>query len=90
MTTFHYRQRSAHARRGFVRFVCDADGVGTNGQMRAVLLDHANREDEQRPLTIERINPGPGELFKLVGFSTWKRKARVRWLPEPGPPPHSR
>ena len=43
-----------------------ADGVGTDGQMRAMLLDHSHRQDEQCPLTIEGINLGPGELLELV------------------------
>ena len=31
-----------------------------------MLLDHSYRQDEQGPLTIERINLGPGELLELV------------------------
>ena len=63
-------QSPAHTPRRAVRLVRDADRVGTNGQMRAVLLDHSHRQDEQCPLTIEGINLRPGELFELVDFRT--------------------
>jgi hypothetical protein len=31
-----------------------------------MLFEHADRQDEQRPLAIERVNLGPRELFELV------------------------
>ena len=59
-------ERPAHTRRGPVRFVRYTDGVCPDGEMRAMLLDHSQREDEQRSLTIEGINLGPGELVQFV------------------------
>ena len=70
MTTFQSGSARLTRLDGAVRFVHDAERVGTNGQMRAVFLDHAHRQDEQRPLTIEGINLRPGELFELVDFRT--------------------
>ena len=53
-----------------------------------MLLDHAHREEEQGPLTIEGINLGPRELLKLVD-SRPGRGVRIALPPDLDPPPQS-
>ncbi len=71
-------QRPADPRRGRNGFVCDPDGVGTDRQMRAMLLDHSHRQDEQGPLTIECLDLRKGELLKLEDSRTWSRAIALR------------
>ena len=70
-------QGLADAPRGGIGLVRDADRVGTDGQVRAVLLDHSHWQDEHRPLTIERINLRPGKLFELVDLRTERSSAAL-------------
>src|SRR5262245_11979589 len=59
-------QRSAHTHRSSVRLVRNTDGVGANGQMRAMLLDHSHWQDEQCLLTVKGVNLRPAELLKPI------------------------
>jgi hypothetical protein len=44
----------------------DAERVRTDRQVRPMLFQHAHREDEHRPLAIERVNLWPAELVEVA------------------------
>jgi hypothetical protein len=60
------RQRPAEARGRLPGFVRDANRVGANRQVRPVLLEHADRKEDDRTPPVQGIDLGPGELVETV------------------------
>lgn len=77
------RQCDAETIRDASRFVVDAERVGSDRQMGAVLLEHSHGQDKQRPITIQGIDLRPRQFFyredlaadrlsvRAVGRSSW-------------------
>ena len=63
------RQRPAHTLRDSRRFESDAEGIGADGQMRPMLFEHSDREDEQRLVAIERVDLRPVQFLEFVDAS---------------------
>ena len=58
--------RTTHALRDGARLVAHRKRVGSNGQVRTVLLEHPERQDEQGSSAVERVDLRPRELLDEV------------------------